>query len=177
MGYRRDLAAAWVRLEAVDRQLVSTGFGDVEYAERGAGDALLVSHGIFHGCDGGLAAVQDTVADRRVIVPSRFGYLGSTLPDDATAAGQAEAFVALLGHLGLTRVDVMAISAGTSAAVQLALRHPDRVSHLVLSSGNFPGSGLGSETPDQRHRTGKRYAVLIAAVRALAGASDLAADQ
>jgi pimeloyl-ACP methyl ester carboxylesterase len=146
--YRRDLAAACARLEAVERRRVPSTFGDVEFAERGAGNALLVSHGIFHGCDGGLTAVQDTVVDRRVIVPSRFGYLGSTLPEGATAADQAEVFVDLLDYLGLTRVDVMAISAGTSAAVQLALCHPDRVGHLVLSSGNFPGSGTAQAPPD-----------------------------
>jgi pimeloyl-ACP methyl ester carboxylesterase len=146
--YRRDLAAAWARLEAVDRRPVPSTFGDVEFAERGAGDPLLVSHGIFHGCDGGLTAVQDTVVDHRVIVPSRFGYLGSPLPEGATAADQADVFVELLDHLGLTRVDVMAISAGTSAAVQLALRHPDRVGHLVLSSGNFPGSSTAQAPPE-----------------------------
>jgi pimeloyl-ACP methyl ester carboxylesterase len=147
-GYRRDLSAARVRLQAVERSAVSTRFGDVEYAERGAGDPLLVSHGIFHGCDGGLASVQDVVAGRRVIVPSRFGYLGSDLPHGASAADQSEAYVALLDHLGLARVDVMAISAGTSAAVQLALRHPDRVRRLVLSSGNFPGSRTAQAPPD-----------------------------
>jgi pimeloyl-ACP methyl ester carboxylesterase len=146
--YRRDLDAAQQRLATVDRHVVPTGFGDVEYAESGTGDPLLLSHGIFHGCDGGLTSVQDTVTDGRVIVPSRFGYLGSSLPAGASAADQAEAFVALLDHLGLARVDVMAISAGTSAAVQLPLRHPDRVRHLVLSSGNFPGSGTAQAPPE-----------------------------
>lgn len=146
--YRRDLAAAHRRLAAVDRQTVSTRLGEVEYAERGDGEPLLLSHGIFHGCDGGLASVQDTVVDRRVIVPSRFGYLGSSLPGGASAADQADAFVALLDHLGLEQVDVMAISAGTSAAVQMALRHPQRVRHLVLSSGNFPGSSTAQAPPE-----------------------------
>ena len=41
----------------------------------------------------------------------------------------------------------MAISAGTSAAVQMALRHPQRVRHLVLSSGNFPGSATAQAPP------------------------------
>ncbi|MEZ5116093.1 MAG: alpha/beta hydrolase [Candidatus Nanopelagicales bacterium] len=146
--YRRDLAQTHARLAAFDRRLADTPFGPVEYAERGTGEPLLVSHGIFHGCDGGLESVRDTVADRRVIVPSRFGYLGSALPPEANAADQADAFVALLDHLGLDRVDVMAISAGTSAAVQLALRHPDRVRHLVLSSGNFPGSTTAQAPPE-----------------------------
>jgi pimeloyl-ACP methyl ester carboxylesterase len=146
--YRRDLSDARHRLATVERQVLDTGFGAVEYLDRGAGEPLLVSHGIFHGCDGGWESVRDIVVDRRVVVPSRFGYLGSTLPDGATAADQAEAFVALLDHLGLRQVDVMAISAGTSAAVQLALRHPERVRHLVLSSANFPGSGTAQAPPE-----------------------------
>lgn len=145
--YRRDLRAARARLGTVDRRSLSTGFGTVEYAERGAGDPVLVSHGIFHGCDGGLLAVRDVVVGRRVVAPSRFGYLGSTLPTGATAADQADAFVALLDHLGVGRTDVMGISAGTGAAVQLALRHPDRVAHLVISSGNWPGSPTAEAPP------------------------------
>lgn len=145
--YRRDLAAAHQSLDAVDRVSVPTRFGDLEYAETGAGEPLLLSHGIFHGCDGGLAAVRDIVVGRRVIVPSRFGYLGSALPADATVADQAEAFVALLDHLELTGVDVMAVSAGTSAAVQLGLTHPDRVRNLILSSGSFPGSTTAEAPP------------------------------
>lgn len=137
--YRRDIAAAQARLDAVPRETVETRFGAVEYADLGAGAALLVSHGIFHGCDGGLLSVRDTVTGRRVIAPSRFGYLGSTLPDDATAADQAEAFAALLDHLDIDRTDVIGISAGTTAALRLALRYPDRVGRLVVLSGNLPG--------------------------------------
>lgn len=127
--------------------MIATEFGTMEYAERGAGAPVLVSHGILHGCDGGLVSVEDLVADRRVIVPSRFGYLGSSFPSNATAADQADAFAVLLDHLQLAAVDVIAISAGTSAAVQLALRHPDRVRHLVISSGNLPGSGTAQAPP------------------------------
>lgn len=146
--YRQDMAAARARLAAVDRRTVDTRFGTVEFAERGAGDPVLVSHGVFHGCDGGLASVADIVDGRRVIAPSRFGYLGSSLPEEPSGADQADAFVALLDHLGLAQVDVVSISAGTSAAVQLALRHPDRVRHLVLSSGSFPGSRTAEAPPD-----------------------------
>jgi hypothetical protein len=67
--YRQDMAAARTRLAAVDRRVVSTGFGAVEHAERGAGDPLVVSHAIFHGCDGGLASVRDIVDGRRAGEP------------------------------------------------------------------------------------------------------------
>lgn len=145
--YWRDLAAASARLAAVDRAEITTEIGVIEYAERGEGPALLVSHGIFHGCDGGLLAVRDVIDGRRVIVPSRFGYLGSTLPPIASSATQADAFVELLGHLAVDEVDVIGISAGTGAALQLAIRHPHRVGHLVISSGNWPGSPTATAPP------------------------------
>jgi pimeloyl-ACP methyl ester carboxylesterase len=146
--YRRDLAAARSRLDLVDRTTITTDWGALEYAERGVGGPVLVSHGIFHGCDGGLLSTRDEIAGRRVVAPSRFGYLGSAMPPDASAAAQADAFVALLDHLGIERADVMGISAGTGAALQTALRHPDRVGHLVISSGNWPGSPTAEAPPD-----------------------------
>lgn len=145
--YRGDLAGAYARLDAVDRAELSTRFGEVEYADRGEGPALLVSHGIFHGCDGGLLAVRDVIDGRRVIVPSRFGYLGSSLRQDASSATQADAFVAVLDHLAVDEVDVIGISAGTGAALQLAVRHPGRVGHLVVSSGNLPGNPTATAPP------------------------------
>jgi alpha/beta hydrolase fold len=55
-------------------------------------------------------------------------------------ADQADAYVLLFDHLGIGEVDVLGISAGTTSALQLALRHPDRVRHLVIVSGNLPGN-------------------------------------
>lgn len=144
---KRGLTRARARLEAVDRRTVPTQFGKLEYSETGTGRTLLVSHGIFHGCDGGLLSTRDVVADRRVIAPSRFGYLGSAMPPEAAAADQADAYVALLDQLGIDQVDAIGISAGTGAALQLALRHPDRIGHLVISSGNWPGSPTAQAPP------------------------------
>lgn len=145
--YQRELAAARARLDAFDRETVPAAGGTIEFAVRGAGVPVLVSHGIFHGCDGGLMSVRDLIEDRRVIAPSRFGYLGSSLPHEATPADQADAFVALLDHLGIDRVDAMGISAGATAALQLALRHADRLDHLVILAGNLPGGGTAVQQP------------------------------
>jgi len=145
--YRRDLGRARTRLGALDRTTLPSAYGNLEYAEAGTGSPVLVSHGIFHGCDGGLLSTRDVVANRRVIAPSRFGYLKSAMPPAATPADQADAFVALLDDLGIDKVDLLGISAGTGAAVQLALRHPERVEHLVISSGNWPGSPTAEAPP------------------------------
>jgi pimeloyl-ACP methyl ester carboxylesterase len=106
-----------------------------------------VSHGIFQGCDGALLSVQGLRHGRRVIAPSRFGYLGSVLPPAATPADQADAFVAVLDHLEVERTDVVGISAGATAALQFALRNPDRIAHLVIISGNLPGSSTAVAQP------------------------------
>jgi pimeloyl-ACP methyl ester carboxylesterase len=138
--YRREMDAASARLAELDRRAVSTKWGAVEYAEQGAGPPVLVVHGIFGGCDDGLFGVRDLCPDRRVIAVSRFGYLGSSLPPNATSADQADALAALLDALGIAAADVIGISAGATSALQLALRHPDRVSHLAVLVGNVPGS-------------------------------------
>ena len=138
--YRRDMNAARARLGAVDRHVVSTKWGAVEYAEQGRGDPVLVVHGIFHHCVGGLFEVRDLLTDRQVIAPSRFGYLGSRMPPNATPAAQADAFAALLDILGIDQIDVIGCSAGATSALQLVLRHPGRVKHLAIVVGNLPGS-------------------------------------
>ena len=140
LRYRRDLNAARARLASVERHVISTQWGAVEYAEQGSGDPVLVLHGIFHNCVGGLFSVRELLTDRRVIAPSRFGYLGSSVPFDATAAHQADALAALLDALGIDQVDVIGESAGATSALQLALRHPERVKHLAVLVGNLPGS-------------------------------------
>jgi len=145
--YRSDLRAARSRLAEVDRRVVPTDWGPVEYAERGSGEPLLVLHGIFGGCDGGLLSVRDLRPDRRVIAPSRFGYLASSLPPNATPADQADALVALLDALGIREIDVIGISAGVTSALQLALRHPERVKHLAVLVGNLPGSPTAVAQP------------------------------
>jgi pimeloyl-ACP methyl ester carboxylesterase len=140
LRYRHDMKAARARLAAAERHVVSTPWGAVEYAERGSGAPVLVVHGIYQHCIHGLFSVRDVLLDRRVIAPSRFGYLGSSMPPNATPAAQADAFAALLDALEIGEIDVVGISAGTPSALQLALRHPERVKHLAVLVGNLPGS-------------------------------------
>jgi 2-hydroxy-6-oxonona-2,4-dienedioate hydrolase len=67
-----------------------------------------------------------------VIAPSRFGYLGTPLPADASAAAQADAHACLLDALNIPRAAVLGVSAGGPSTLQFALRYPDRTAAMVL---------------------------------------------
>lgn len=145
--FHDDLQRAIGALEAIDREIVFTSFGDVEYAEQGVGEPVVVIHGIFGGRDQGLASWDEMLAGRRVIAPSRFGYLGSAMPPNATPAKQGDALAELLDRLSIDSTDVVAYSAGSVAALQLALRHPQRVKHLAIMCGDLPGPTAKAPPP------------------------------
>jgi pimeloyl-ACP methyl ester carboxylesterase len=131
-AYRSTRAAAFARI-AQRSSTVATQSGKLEYAIAGRGAPLMMIHGTGGGFDQGLRFGQGLVErGLSVIAPSRFGYLGSDFPEDASAAAQADALVELLDHLGIDRLPVAGGSAGALPAAQFALRHPDRCSHLIL---------------------------------------------
>jgi pimeloyl-ACP methyl ester carboxylesterase len=137
--YRRDLQRDYERLCAFEPSNLETAFGRVEYTQVGEGPPVLVVHGVFGGYDFGVGIGRGNLPPGyRIIAPSRFGYFGSPLPADPSPGAQADAFAALLDHLGIGALPVVAFSAGSSSAVQLALRHTERVSRLVLISPNSP---------------------------------------
>jgi pimeloyl-ACP methyl ester carboxylesterase len=143
LGYARfvrDIRAARERMRGERSQVIEMDCGPIEYASFGEGDPVLVVHGIFGGFDQGVVIAQGNVGEGfHSIVPSRFGYLGSPLPVDASPARQADAYVCLLDALGIEQAAIMGTSAGATSALQFALRHPDRCSALVLFSANLPG--------------------------------------
>jgi 2-hydroxy-6-oxonona-2,4-dienedioate hydrolase len=110
-----------------------TRCGPIEYQEAGVGVPLLMVHGSGGGHDQGMA-FAGSLAQRgiRVIAVSRFGYLRTPMALDTSPAAQAEAHVCLLDALGIRQAAVAGGSAGGPSAMQMAIRHPDRVSALVL---------------------------------------------
>ena len=138
--FRRDIRAAQKSVQNGDSQVIETDCGPIEYATFGEGNPVLVVHGIFGGFDQGLVIARGNVGEGfRTIIPSRFGYLRTPLPEDASPAGQADAYACLLDALGIEKAAIMGTSAGATSALQFALRHPDRCSALVLFSANLPG--------------------------------------
>ncbi len=130
--FNSDLAQARAGA-AAGSVLLHTRCGPIEVQEAGTGVPLLVVHGSGGGHDQGMAFAGALAQHGiRVIAMSRFGYLRTPMPADASAAAQADAHVCLLDALGIRRAAVMGGSAGAPSALQMAIRHPDRVSALIL---------------------------------------------
>ena len=130
--FDRDIKTACAAA-ALGSVVIDTLCGPIEYQEAGTGAPLLMVHGSGGGHDQGIVFAGN-LAQRglRVIAVSRFGYLRTPMPADASPAAQADAHVCLLDALGIARAAVLGGSAGGPSALQMAIRHPDRVTALVL---------------------------------------------
>lgn len=132
LAYRQDIREDRARV-AKGSQVAQTDCGPIEYAARGQGPVVLVVHGAGGGFDQGMDIADPLVAAGfRVVAMSRFGYLRTPLPADASAEAQADAHACLLTALQVGRAAVIGASAGAPSSLQLAIRHPDRVSALIL---------------------------------------------
>jgi pimeloyl-ACP methyl ester carboxylesterase len=133
-------------------RLIITTHGLIEYADEGEGYPVLVSHGGLMGYDQIESVKQMLGTGFRVIAPSRFGYLRTPLPQNASVAAQADAYAELLDALNISKVIVMGFSFGGPAALQFALRYPDRTIALVMSmavSHNTPSLDLQNQIMQQ----------------------------
>lgn len=131
-SFRRDLDVAVARA-AQGSSVLDTRCGPIEVQQAGAGLPLLMVHGSGGGHDQGMDFARPLAAHGiRVIAVSRFGYLRTPRPADASPEAQADAHVCVLDALGVAKTAVMGASAGAPSALQMAIRHPGRVSALVL---------------------------------------------
>ncbi len=148
LTYRKDMQRAWDRINSVAAGKLQTRFGTIQYAEKGEGLVLLVSHGILgchvDGVDGWWSNLWGP--GFRIIAPARFGYFDSTLPPDATPADQADAYALLLDHLGVERAVVAGFSAGSGSVLEFTSRHPDRTIALILANCRLGGGVTNSNT-------------------------------
>lgn len=141
--FTTDISVARARVSQ-DSTLIDTPCGPIEYQAAGEGPVLLAVHGSGGGFDQGMAFAAPLILQGiRVVAMSRFGYLRTPMPVDGSAEAQADAFVCLMDALDIDKAAVMGGSAGALSAVQMAIRHPDRVSALILM---VP---LGYKPPDQ----------------------------
>ncbi len=153
VNYQRDIVVSYERVQGKG-SIVSTPYGDVEYTEGGAGTDVLVIHGGGGGYDQGELLARTVLGEGfRWIAPSRFGYLGSSLPEGATFDDQAHAYAKLLDHLKVEKVAVVALSIGGPSALLFALQYPERVTSLTLISAG--ATNVKEEEGKQGDKQGK----------------------
>jgi pimeloyl-ACP methyl ester carboxylesterase len=130
--YRRDIDRIEAELAAAS-QIADTSAGRIEFGSHGGGEKVLVVHGAGGGFDQGLALGDSLFGPGyKVIAHSRFGYLGTASPGKSTPADQADVHAALLAALAIDQAIVVGVPAGAPSAIEMALRHPDRVPALIL---------------------------------------------
>lgn len=147
--FSADLAQARAHA-AQGSVVVPTACGPIEYQQAGQGAPLLMIHGSGGGHDQGMAFAKPLARHGiRVIAMSRFGYLRTPRPADASPEAQADAHVCLMDALNIPRAAIVGASAGAPSAMQTAIRHPDRVAVLVLlvPIAYKPGNVIDSAPP------------------------------
>jgi pimeloyl-ACP methyl ester carboxylesterase len=151
--YFRSIRRAYGRIEG-GSTVVSSPYGDIEYARGGTGPPVLVIHGSGGGFDQGELLARTVLDDGfDWIAPSRFGYLRSTFQEGATFDDQARAYAHLLDHLGIAKAAVIAMSHGGPSALLFAVLHPERVASLTLISAGV--TSLQARVPDQEQANRK----------------------
>jgi len=152
--YLRDIGRAYERVGGKSK-VISSPFGGIEYKEGGIGHSVLVVHGSGGGYDQGELIAQAFLGEQfHWIAPSRFGYLRSTCRDEFTFDHQAHAYAALLDHLNIEKVAVIAFSHGGPSALLFAVLYPKRVSSLSLvSTGVVTMANENQKQADQMGNT------------------------
>ena len=133
--YRRWLGQCERRLEGGSK-IMNTPGGPIEYAIWGTGGpVILCVHGTPGGYDQGRLLGEAAAAQGFWLISvSRPGYLRTPLALGRRPEEQADALAALLDGLGIHRAALVGLSGGGPAALQFALRHPDRCTSLVAVS-------------------------------------------
>ncbi|MFG2788254.1 alpha/beta fold hydrolase [Streptomyces sp. NPDC048419] len=116
-------------------------------AEDGEQRPLVLLHGGVHTVGLSFAAVLPALAEgRRVVAPELQGH-GHTADTERemSVANFASDVVKLLDELGIREADFIGFSLGGLTALEIAVRHPERVGRLVLASTQYRQDGYHDE--------------------------------
>ena len=140
------MSADWTTRTKGAGQYAEVNGINLYYEIHGAGRPLILLHGGL-GSGEMFGPVMPQLAERhQIIAPDLQGH-GRTAdidrPLDIRLMG--DDIAALIDHLGLDKPDVVGYSLGGGVALQVAVRHPDKVRRLVVVSGNIRRDAIPAE--------------------------------
>lgn len=124
---------------------------DMYYEIHGEGGTpLVLLHGGLFNIDLQFGHVLPGLAEKRKVIAFDFQGHGRTGDIDRplTSAHLADDIVAALGHLEIARADLFGFSVGGGVALHLAIKHPDLVRKLIVSSVSFHPDGDRTENEE-----------------------------
>lgn len=145
---------------------------ELYYEEHGSGRPLVLLHGGLHTIDLSFGALIPLLAPSYRLIAVELQGQGRTADVDRepTYANLADDVAALLEHLGIDRADVLGFSLGGLVAIELALRHPDRVDRLVPAATHYRPEGYHdlSDPDSVRMPTPAEFAAMLEEYRRVA---------
>jgi len=127
------IATAALRLRGIESRYVQLGPYRIHYFVGGAGEPLVLVHGLGSRALDFVFLMPGLARDHRVFALDLLGYDGSGRPDvDYSVTLETGILQQFLDSHGLTRVDLAGWSMGGWIALQFASQSPNRVHRLVL---------------------------------------------
>jgi pimeloyl-ACP methyl ester carboxylesterase len=125
------------------------------------GTPLLLLHGGLFNIDLQFGELLPALAQTRQVIAADFQGHGRTGDIDRplTSAYLASDVVGLLQHLGIPQVDVFGFSVGGGVALYLAIKHPEVLRKLIVSSVSFHPDG---DRPENAEAVGEMTVDMIA---------------
>ncbi|MGB9248423.1 MAG: alpha/beta fold hydrolase [Mycobacterium sp.] len=115
----------------------------IAYRDAGAGEALLLIHGMAGSSATWRAVIPELAKRYRVVAPDLLGHGESDKPRGDYSLGAFAAWLRdLLDELGISRATVIGQSLGGGVAMQFAYQHRDYCQRLVLISSGGLGPDL-----------------------------------
>jgi pimeloyl-ACP methyl ester carboxylesterase len=130
-----------VAAEPVGHRVEVNGM-QVYYEVSGEGDPLVVLHGAYMNIPS-MGAIIPRLAENHKVYAIEFQGHGRTTDIDRpiTYPNLADDAAAFMDAVGLQRADVFGYSMGAAAGLQLAIRHPEKVSKLIAASVAYDAEG------------------------------------
>src|SRR5918998_1952405 len=119
---------------------------NIYYEIHGTGQPLVVLHGAYMTIDL-MGEIVPALAETRQVIAVELQGHGRTADIDRPLAYElmVNDIAALLRHLVIGKADVFGYSMGGGVAFQVAIRHPEVVSKLVVASASYTSDGMHPE--------------------------------